>query len=159
MTKTKIQKKSRRYWSRERSRCGENGKVFRAWYFSPNWEDNTVHRRCDDRGSSRLWDSRYLYCKDGYPRRHTVNVSVSGGYRHGGCILLGPAFVYPIFIAITALARLIVLQGKDMAPENILYEAIAIFILAIAAIVLICMRTEWHLLGKWYIWMQDRGSY
>jgi hypothetical protein len=29
-----------------------------------------------------------------------------------------------------------------MAPENILYEAIAIFILAIAAIVLICMRTE-----------------
>jgi protein PsiE len=52
------------------------------------------------------------------------------------------AFVYPIFIAITALARLIVLQGKDMAPENILYEAIAIFILAIAAIVLIRMRTE-----------------
>jgi protein PsiE len=52
------------------------------------------------------------------------------------------AFVYPIFIAITALARLIVLQGKDMAPENILYEAIAIFILAIAAIVLIRMRVE-----------------
>lgn len=52
------------------------------------------------------------------------------------------AFVYPIFIAITALARLIVLQGKDMAPENILYEAIAIFILAIAAIVLIRMRTD-----------------
>jgi protein PsiE len=52
------------------------------------------------------------------------------------------AFVYPIFIAITALARLIVLQGKDMAPENILYEAIAIFILAIAAIVLIRMRIE-----------------
>ena len=52
------------------------------------------------------------------------------------------AFVYPIFIAITALARLIVLQGKDMAPENILYEAIAILILAIAAIVLIRMRTE-----------------
>jgi protein PsiE len=52
------------------------------------------------------------------------------------------AFVYPIFIAITALARLIVLQGKDMAPENILYEAIAILILAIAAIVLIRMRIE-----------------
>ncbi|MFT6735381.1 MAG: protein PsiE [Polaribacter sp.] len=52
------------------------------------------------------------------------------------------AFVYPIFIAITALARLIVLQGKDMAPENILYEAIAILILAIAAIVLIRMRVE-----------------
>ena len=52
------------------------------------------------------------------------------------------AFVYPIFIAITALARLIVLQGKDMAPENILYEAFAIFILAIAAIILLRMRIE-----------------
>ena len=47
------------------------------------------------------------------------------------------AFVYPIFIAITALARLIILQGKDMAPENILFEAIAILILAIAAIIII----------------------
>lgn len=50
------------------------------------------------------------------------------------------AFVYPIFIAITALARLIVLQGKDMAPENILYEAFAILILAVAAIILIKWR-------------------
>ncbi|WP_421862303.1 phosphate-starvation-inducible PsiE family protein [Marinobacter adhaerens] len=46
------------------------------------------------------------------------------------------ASVFPIFIAITALARLIILQGKDMAPENILYEAIAILILAIAAFVM-----------------------
>ena len=52
------------------------------------------------------------------------------------------AFVYPIFIAITALARLIVLQGKDMAPENILYEAIAILLLAIAAVLLIKMRDD-----------------
>jgi protein PsiE len=52
------------------------------------------------------------------------------------------AFVYPIFIAITAIARLIVLQGKDMAPENILYEAIAILILSIAAIVIIQMRNN-----------------
>ena len=46
------------------------------------------------------------------------------------------ASVFPIFIAITALARLIILQGKDMAPETILYEAIAILILAIAAFVM-----------------------
>jgi protein PsiE len=52
------------------------------------------------------------------------------------------AFVYPIFIAITAIARLIVLQGKEMAPENILYEAIAILILSIAAIVIIKMRND-----------------
>jgi len=45
-------------------------------------------------------------------------------------------FVYPIFIAITALARLIVLQGKDMAPESILFEAIAILVLTGAAVVI-----------------------
>jgi protein PsiE len=45
-------------------------------------------------------------------------------------------FVYPILIAITAVARLIILQGKDMAPENILYEAIAILILTIAVAIL-----------------------
>ncbi|WP_426169329.1 phosphate-starvation-inducible PsiE family protein [Sandarakinorhabdus sp. DWP1-3-1] len=45
-------------------------------------------------------------------------------------------FVYPIFIAITALARLIVLQGKEMAPENIVFEAGAILLLAIAAVII-----------------------
>lgn len=50
------------------------------------------------------------------------------------------AFVYPIFIAITALSRLIILQGKEMAPENILYEAVAILILAVAGTVLVRMQ-------------------
>lgn len=45
-------------------------------------------------------------------------------------------FVYPIFIAITALARLIVLQGKAMAPENIVFEAGAILLLALAAVII-----------------------
>jgi protein PsiE len=45
-------------------------------------------------------------------------------------------FIYPIFIAITALARLIVLQGKDMAPQSILFEAIAILVLTGAAVVI-----------------------
>lgn len=49
----------------------------------------------------------------------------------------GLPFVYPIFIAITALARLIVLQGKDMDPQNIVLEASAILLLAIAAVVLL----------------------
>ncbi|MBX9746949.1 MAG: phosphate-starvation-inducible PsiE family protein [Hyphomonadaceae bacterium] len=49
----------------------------------------------------------------------------------------GSPFVYPIFIAMTALARLIVLQGKDMAPENIVYEAGAILLLAVAAIIVV----------------------
>ncbi len=49
----------------------------------------------------------------------------------------GSTFVYPIFIAITALARLIVLQGKNMAPENIVFEASAILLLAIAAAIIV----------------------
>lgn len=48
----------------------------------------------------------------------------------------GSLFVYPIFIAITALARLIVLQGKDMAPENVLFEAGAILLLALASVII-----------------------
>jgi protein PsiE len=50
---------------------------------------------------------------------------------------LGSPFVYPIFIAITALSRLIVLQGKEMAPENIVFEASAILLLALAVIVIV----------------------
>jgi protein PsiE len=45
-------------------------------------------------------------------------------------------FIYPIFIAITALARLVVLQGKDMAPENLMFEAGAILLLSLAAVLL-----------------------
>ena len=50
---------------------------------------------------------------------------------------LGSPFVYPIFIAITALSRLIVLQGKEMAPEKIVFEAGAILLLALAIIVIV----------------------
>jgi len=50
---------------------------------------------------------------------------------------LGSPFVYPIFIAITALSRLIVLQGKEMAPENIVFEASAILLLSLATIVIV----------------------
>lgn len=44
--------------------------------------------------------------------------------------------LYPLFIAITALSRLIVLQSKDMAPETILFEAGAILVLGLAAVAL-----------------------
>lgn len=54
----------------------------------------------------------------------------------------GAFFAFPIFIAITAIARLIVLQGKDMAPENVLYDAGAILLLATAAIVISRFRSE-----------------
>ena len=43
---------------------------------------------------------------------------------------------YPLFIAITALSRLIILQGKDSNPELLLYEAGALVLVAIAVIIL-----------------------
>lgn len=49
----------------------------------------------------------------------------------------GQPFVFPIFIAITALSRLIVLQSKEMDPYSIAIEAGAILLLAIAAVVLL----------------------
>ena len=42
----------------------------------------------------------------------------------------------PIFIAMTAIASLIILQGKDMNMTFLLYEAGAIFILTLAVLVL-----------------------
>ncbi len=52
------------------------------------------------------------------------------------------SFVFPIFIAITAIARLIVLQGKDMDAQNVVYEAGAILLLALAALVMGKVRSD-----------------
>lgn len=54
----------------------------------------------------------------------------------------GPSFVFPIFIAITAIARLIVLQGKDMDAQNVVYEASAILLLVVAALVMGKVRSD-----------------
>ncbi len=54
----------------------------------------------------------------------------------------GSFFAFPIFIAITAIARLIVLQAKDMAPENVLFDAGAILLLAVAAIVILRFKSS-----------------
>jgi protein PsiE len=40
----------------------------------------------------------------------------------------------PLFIAMTALARMIILQGKE--PSDLLYEAIAIVLVAIACLII-----------------------
>ena len=42
----------------------------------------------------------------------------------------------PLFIAITALARFIILQGKSLNPEILLYEAGAIVLIALAIVIL-----------------------
>ena len=43
---------------------------------------------------------------------------------------------YPLFIAMTALARLIILQRKDIEPVTLIYESTSILIIAIAIVVL-----------------------
>ena len=42
----------------------------------------------------------------------------------------------PLFIAITALARFIILQGKSLNPEILLYEAGAIVLIPLAIVIL-----------------------
>ena len=48
----------------------------------------------------------------------------------------------PIFIAITALCRLIILQGKGINTVDLLYESGAILLLALAALVI-----RWNLIN------------
>ena len=50
----------------------------------------------------------------------------------------------PLLIAITALARFIILQGKEMDPTALVYEAVAILLIA-AAIVVLSLRHSYKL--------------
>ena len=43
---------------------------------------------------------------------------------------------YPLLIAITALSRFIILQGKGMDPLNLIYEASAILLIALSILLL-----------------------
>ena len=43
---------------------------------------------------------------------------------------------YPLFIAMTALARMIIMQRKDVDPSAYVYESVAILIIALAIVVL-----------------------
>ena len=43
---------------------------------------------------------------------------------------------YPLVIAITALARFIILQDKESDPSNLIYISIAILVVAIATVVI-----------------------
>ena len=47
----------------------------------------------------------------------------------------------PLFIAITALSRFIILQGKSINPEVLIYEAGAIVLIALAILIL-CIFPE-----------------
>ena len=43
---------------------------------------------------------------------------------------------YPLVIAITALARFIILQDKDSDPSNLIYISIAILIVAVSTVII-----------------------
>ena len=51
---------------------------------------------------------------------------------------------YPLVIAITALARFIILQDKESDPTNLIYISVAILIVAVATVV-IRFRNSKHL--------------
>jgi protein PsiE len=42
----------------------------------------------------------------------------------------------PLFIAITALSRMIILQGKGSDPQNLIYESAAVLLLAVSCLVI-----------------------
>ena len=49
---------------------------------------------------------------------------------------------YPLFIAITAIGRLIILQKKDVEAVSLIYESSAILLIAIAILVLRLRRSK-----------------
>ena len=63
------------------------------------------------------------------------------------------AISHPLFIAIPALARLIILQRKDYDPEILLYEAGAILIIALA-----CLAIRFKPLNTYIYQSEDDDS-
>jgi len=56
--------------------------------------------------------------------------------------------IYPLIIAITALARYIILQDKDSDPTNLIYLAFAILIVSLATVVIRFRRSKYLNIDK-----------
>ena len=56
--------------------------------------------------------------------------------------------IYPLVIAITALARYIILQDKESDPTNLIYLALAILIVSIATVVIRFRRSKYLNIDK-----------
>ena len=56
--------------------------------------------------------------------------------------------IYPLIIAITALARYIILQDKDSDPTNLIYLASAILIISFATVVIRFRRSKYLNIDK-----------
>ena len=55
---------------------------------------------------------------------------------------------YPMIIAITALARFIILQDKDSDPSNFIYISLAILIVAVATVIIRMRNSKYLNLDK-----------
>ena len=55
---------------------------------------------------------------------------------------------YPLVIAITALARFIILQDKESDPSNLIYISVAILIVAIATVIIRFRNSKYLKLDK-----------
>ena len=55
---------------------------------------------------------------------------------------------YPLIIAITALARFIILQDKESDPANLIYISLAILIVAIATVIIIFRNSRYLKIEK-----------
>ena len=56
--------------------------------------------------------------------------------------------IYPLVIAITALARYIILQDKESDPANLIYLATAILIVSIATVIIRFRRSKYLNIDK-----------
>ena len=56
--------------------------------------------------------------------------------------------IYPLIIAITALARYIILQDKESDPTNLIYLSTAILIVSIATVVIRFRRSKYLRIDK-----------
>ena len=56
--------------------------------------------------------------------------------------------IYPLIIAITALARYIILQDKDADPTNLIYLAYAILIISLSTVVIRFKRCKYLNIDK-----------
>jgi len=56
--------------------------------------------------------------------------------------------IYPLIIAITALARYIILQDKEADPANLIYLATAILIVSLATVVIRFRRSKYLNIDK-----------
>ena len=55
---------------------------------------------------------------------------------------------YPLVIAITALARFIILQDKESDPTNLIYISLAILIVALATVIIRFRNSRYLKIGK-----------